>query len=84
MLLLIACGPAHPALRAVVQGAQSHDMSVIAMTADDHGALVDTLGETDVLIAVPEARPARVAESQLLALNALCDAIDFLLLGEQE
>jgi D-sedoheptulose 7-phosphate isomerase len=84
MLLLIACGPAHPALRAVVQGAQSHDMSVIAMTADDHGALVDTLGETDVLIAVPEARPARVAESQLLALNALCDAIDFLLLGEQD
>jgi D-sedoheptulose 7-phosphate isomerase len=84
LLLLIACGPAHPGLRAVVGSAQSHDMSVIALTGDDHGALVDTLGETDVLIAVPESRPMRVAESQLLVLNSLCDAIDYLLLGEQD
>jgi D-sedoheptulose 7-phosphate isomerase len=42
------------------------------------------LGETDVLVAVPHDRRARVLEAQLLVLHCLCDSIDLQLLGEQD
>ena len=41
-------------------------------------------GRTDVLVAVPAERNARVAELQMLVLHCLCDAVDFQLLGDQE
>ena len=47
-------------------------------------ALRDRLGETDVLVAVPHDRPARVTELQLLVLHCLCDAVDLQLIGEQD
>jgi D-sedoheptulose 7-phosphate isomerase len=40
------------------------------------------LAETDVWIPVAAERAARVREVQLLALHALCDAIDLQLLGD--
>ncbi len=42
------------------------------------------LGETDVLVAVPHDRSARVLELQLLVLHCLCDAVDLQLMGEQD
>ena len=42
----------------------------------------DLLAETDVWIPVASPRAARVRELHLLALHALCDAIDIQLLGE--
>ena len=42
------------------------------------------LRDTDVWIAVPHERRARVQELHLLALHALCDAIDIQLLGAHE
>ena len=47
-------------------------------------AFAELLAETDVLVAVPHERPARVAELQLLVLHCLCDAVDFQLMGEQD
>lgn len=72
------------ALAAAAKAAQAKEMTVVALTGRDGGELQGVLGETDVLVAVPHARAARVREAQLLALHALCDAIDFQLLGEQE
>lgn len=72
------------ALAAAAKAAQAKEMTVIALTARDGGELQGVLGETDVLVAVPHERAARVREAQLLALHALCDAIDFQLLGEQD
>jgi D-sedoheptulose 7-phosphate isomerase len=46
-------------------------------------AFDELLAETDVLIAVPHERAARVAELQLIVLHCLCDALDFQLMGEQ-
>jgi D-sedoheptulose 7-phosphate isomerase len=40
------------------------------------------LAETDVLVAVPHGRAARVRETQMLALHALADAVDLQLMGE--
>jgi D-sedoheptulose 7-phosphate isomerase len=84
-LLLLLAGDGHEAaLLAAVQAAQANDMTVIALTARSGGALRAGLGETDLLIAVPHERRARVLESQLLVLHCLCDAIDLQLLGEQD
>jgi D-sedoheptulose 7-phosphate isomerase len=73
-----------PALCAAAQAAQAKDMTVIAVTGRTGGALRALLGETDVLVAVPHERRARVLEVQLLVLHCLCDAIDLQLLGEQD
>jgi D-sedoheptulose 7-phosphate isomerase len=72
------------ALAAAAKAAQGKEMTVVALTGRDGGELRAVLGETDVLVAVPHDRSARVREAQLLALHALCDAIDFQLLGEQD
>lgn len=83
LLLLDPEGDA-AALCAAAQAAQGKDMTVIAVTGRTGGALRALLGETDVLVAVPHERRARVLESQLLVLHCLCDAIDLQLLGEQD
>lgn len=83
LLLLDADGNA-PALLAAAAAAQAKDMTVIAITGPTGGALAAALAETDVLVAVPHERRARVLETQLLVLHCLCDAIDLQLLGEQD
>ena len=84
LLLLIDAETEHPGLLAAAQAAQGKDMTVIALTARTGGALRAVLGETDVVVAVPHERRARVLEAQLLVLHCLCDAIDLQLLGEQD
>lgn len=84
VLLLIDNEGQHPALLAAAGAAQAKDMTVIAITGRTGGALRSALGETDVLVAVPHERRARVLETQLLVLHCLCDAIDQQLLGEQD
>jgi D-sedoheptulose 7-phosphate isomerase len=44
--------------------------------------LRELLAESDVLVAVPHERAARVAEVHMLVLHCLCDAIDFQLMGD--
>ncbi len=82
-LLLLEAGDGQ-ATRALLDAAREKDITVVAITGPTAPALRDALGETDVLIAVPHERAARVLEMQLLALHCLCDAIDLQLLGEQE
>lgn len=84
LLLLIDTDGTHAALVAAVQAAHARDLSVIALTGRSGGALRAQLADTDVLLAMPHDRRARVLELQLLVLHCLCDAIDQQLLGEQE
>lgn len=84
VLLLVEASPGQPALQAAARAAQRKDMTVVALAGGEGSALAAALGETDVLIAVAHPRAARVVETQLLALHALADAIDFQLLGEQD
>lgn len=83
VLLLIDGGDATAALRKMIAAAQAKDMVVVAL-AGAAPEWSDALAETDVLVAAPVARPARLRELQLLMLHALCDAIDLQLMGEQE
>lgn len=84
LLLLIDPEADNPGLLPAAQAAQAKDMTVIALTARSGGALRAELGETDVVVAVPHERRARVLEAQLVVLHCLCDAIDLQLLGEQD
>jgi D-sedoheptulose 7-phosphate isomerase len=84
LLLVIDHDGQHPALLPLVQAAHARDMSVIALTGRSAASLGSTLNDTDLLLEMPHDRPARVLEMQLLTLHGLCDAIDHLLLGEQE
>jgi D-sedoheptulose 7-phosphate isomerase len=69
---------------AAVEAAHAKDMTVVALTGRTGGRLSALLTDTDVHIAVPHDRTARIQEVHLLALHCLCDAVDFQLLGDQE
>ena len=59
-------------------------MTIVVLAGQGAAAFGELLAETDVLVAVPHERGARVAEIQLLVLHCLCDAVDFQLMGDQE
>ena len=61
--------------------AHDRDMSVIALTGKDGGALANTLNETDIEIRVPSWSTARIQEVHLLISHCLCDLIDHQLFG---
>lgn len=81
VLLYVDDGEGHSTR--VISAAQGKDMTVIVFAGRGAAAFGELLSDTDVLVAVPHERPARVTEMQLLALHGLCDAVDFLLLGDQ-
>ncbi|MEW6694831.1 MAG: hypothetical protein AB1371_07785 [Pseudomonadota bacterium] len=82
VLVVIAAAPTADAL-ALIAAAHEREMVVVALTGARPGELPDVLKDTDVLVTVPTERPARVHEAHLVALHALCDAIDVQLLGEE-
>jgi D-sedoheptulose 7-phosphate isomerase len=84
LLLLIDALGQQGALEAGIEAAHARDMVVVVLGGRDSLSLRDKLGETDVLVAVPHDRPARVTELQLLVLHCLCDAVDMQLMGEQD
>lgn len=59
-----------------IESAVSRDMPIIALTGDDGGDIAGLLGDNDVEIRVPSARIARIHETHLLIVHALCDLID--------
>jgi len=81
VLLYIDDGEGHSTL--VISAAQDKDMTIVVLAGRGAQAFGELLAETDVLVAVPHERAARVAELQLLVLHCLCDAVDFQLMGDQ-
>lgn len=82
VLLVIAVSPPAADALAAIAAAHEREMVVVALTGARPGDLPDALKDTDVLVAMPTERPARVHEAHLVALHAICDAIDVQLLGE--
>jgi D-sedoheptulose 7-phosphate isomerase len=77
-------GGASESLRQAAAAAHDKEMTVVVLTGADVGAWRERLAETDVHIAVPHERAARVVETHLLVLHCLCDAVDLQLMGDQE
>jgi len=83
-LVLISADGQEPALLQAVAAAHDRDMTVLALSGGNGGALARALRETDVHVCVPHERVARVREVQQLVLHCVCDGIDTQLLGEVE
>lgn len=83
VLLLLDDGLPADAALALVEAAHGQDMAVVAFCGPAP-PWQGSLTETDVLVAVPHERAARVRELHLLMLHALADAVDLQLMGEQE
>lgn len=64
-----------------VHAAHERGMTVIALTGRDGGRIGQMLEPEDLLLNVPVMRTARIQEVHILAIHALCDAIDYMLLG---
>lgn len=84
LLLLVDSGGASGPLLQAAAAAHDKEMTVVVLTGADGAAWRERLAETDVHIAVPHDRAARVAETHLLVLHCLCDAVDLQLMGDQE
>lgn len=64
-----------------IHAAHERHMSVIALTGRDGGKMNELLTKDDVHLCVPVQRTARIQEVHILAIHALCDLIDLMLLG---
>ncbi len=80
VLLYIDDGEGHSSR--VITAAQGKDMTVVVLAGRGASTFDELLAETDVLVAVPHDRNARIAEMHLLMLHCLCDAVDFELMGD--
>lgn len=85
-LLVVFAGLAGDDLGLLTAVAEAHarELSVVLFTGGEPGHWPDALAETDVWIPVAHERAVRVRELHLLAMHALCDAVDLQLLGESE
>ena len=89
VLVAFALKPDDAQLAAMVAAAHEREMSAVVVVGRDPAGggrpgAGTGVAETDLWITVPHERAARVCELQLLALHALCDAVDLQLLGDAE
>ena len=81
ILLAISTSGNSPNVVAAINAAHERQMSVVALTGRQGGAMADLLAGDDIHICVPHSNTARIQEVHLLCLHCICDAIDCLLLG---
>jgi D-sedoheptulose 7-phosphate isomerase len=64
-----------------IYAAHERGMGVIALTGKDGGKISEILSPEDILLNVPVMRTCRIQEVHILLIHAICDAIDYMLLG---
>ncbi|UCX03342.1 phosphoheptose isomerase [Shewanella sp. HL-SH8] len=67
-----------------MEAALSRDMTIVAMTGKDGGAMAGLMSAGDVEIRVPSNVTARIQEVHLLVIHCLCDNIDRTLFPQDE
>lgn len=82
LLAISTSGQSLNILRAI-ETAHDRQMSVVALTGKDGGAIVELLKPNDIEIRVPSFRTARIQEVHLLIIHCLCDMIDQSLFGPE-
>jgi D-sedoheptulose 7-phosphate isomerase len=64
-----------------IYAAHERGMGVIALTGKDGGKISEILSPEDIQLNVPVMRTCRIQEVHILLIHAICDAIDYMLLG---
>lgn len=64
-----------------IHAAHDRQMQVIALTGCDGGEVSGILSGDDIHLCVANSRTCRIQEVHITMIHALCDAIDFILLG---
>lgn len=82
LLAISTSGQSLNVLRAI-ETAHDRQMTVVALTGKDGGAIAELLKPGDIEIRVPADRTARIQETHLLTIHCLCDMIDQALFGEE-
>ncbi len=80
LLLYSICGQSANIL-AAANAAHDREMTIVALTGRDGGALASLLIESDAELRVPSESAARIQEAHLLITHCLCDLIDHRLFG---
>lgn len=75
LLAITTSGNSKNVIKAV-EAAQALGIKVIALSGNSGGQLNNVLGANDLLLAAPSSRTARIQETHLVLLHALCDGID--------
>ena len=75
LLAITTSGNSKNVIKAV-EAAQAMGIKVIALSGNSSGQLNNVLGANDLLLAAPSSRTARIQETHLVLLHALCDGID--------
>lgn len=75
LLAISTSGNSRDVLNAM-EVAVTRDMTIVALTGADGGAMSGLLGENDVEIRVPSIRVSRIQETHMLIVHCLCDLID--------
>ncbi len=84
VLLAISTSGNSPNVLEAIEAAHAREMVVVGLSGRGGGKMAQLLRDTDIHICVPHERTARIQEVHILTLHCLCDAVDALLLGEQE
>ena len=81
--LLLAISTSGNSLNVIeaIHAAHERQMDIIALTGRDGGQIADLMTADDILINVPVNRTARIQEVHITIIHALCDAVDYMLLG---
>ncbi len=80
-LLAISTSGGSQNVVAAIKAAHARNMTVVALTGRDGGAIGRELGAGDIEVRVPDERTARIQEVHLVIIHCLCDAIDQALFG---
>ena len=63
-----------------IEAAKKLDIKIIALTGNGGGKIASLLDADDIHLCAPATRTARIQETHLVLLHALCDGVDHLLL----
>lgn len=75
LLAISTSGNSRNVIKAM-EAALSRDMTIVALTGKDGGAMAGLLSSNDVEVRVPSNITARIQEVHLLVIHCLCDNID--------
>jgi D-sedoheptulose 7-phosphate isomerase len=62
-----------------IEAAKKMDIKIIALTGNGGGKIAQLLDQDDIHLCVPSTRTARIQETHLVVLHALCDGVDHIL-----